>query len=219
MGRRLALIVGLSFLGLSVSPLSSEIKEERDRFTGATVLSASNLSRLSRDIYGSCRQPIPEWMAVAPDATDPKEPPAALLTFTAVCKGGWAYLECHSLHGLADGRPIVFLGEAEHRGNPESGATVERISVMLGSEGLAAIQLAAKLEFKLCNTEWSLDAAETAEAKVFARKAGVMLAAASPTSVATPPEAARACTQAQIDGMKSLGLGEKQIAAACSGTE
>ncbi len=78
----------------------------------------------------------------------------------------WAYLHCHSLSCLADGSPVK-LPPSEHDGRVGRGYVMEFISVMTPFSIIEQLSKCEKVEFKLCNTEFTLTKQEMQDLKTF----------------------------------------------------
>ena len=83
----------------------------------------------------------------------------------------WAYLECFHIKWLIDGRPLS-LPEATHDGSvSSSGGVVETLTI--SSVSMKQIELMArakKIEFKVCNDEYSVSTEELEDLRTFFSK-------------------------------------------------
>jgi hypothetical protein len=78
----------------------------------------------------------------------------------------WAYLRCHSIHCLADGKPVE-LPPSKHEGTVGRGFVVEHISITIPFNIAEQLSKCEKVEFKLCNTEFTLTKEEVQDLRTF----------------------------------------------------
>lgn len=88
------------------------------------------------------------------DGQTPSKPGSCTLAFAVVSMQGWAYLRCHSINCLADGKRVE-LPPFEHRGEVrKAGGVFEFISTVVPFNLVEQLSNSQKVEFKLCNTEF-----------------------------------------------------------------
>lgn len=66
----------------------------------------------------------------------------------------WEYLRCHTVAMLADGQPVA-VSEAKHTGNVRNGVT-EFITFEIATRAFLEAVNSAKVEVRLCNSEFTL---------------------------------------------------------------
>jgi len=78
----------------------------------------------------------------------------------------WAYLRCHSIYCLADKRPLE-LPPSKHDGKVGRGYVLEQIFITIPFSIIEQLSKCEKVDFKLCNTEFSLSRYEMEDLKTF----------------------------------------------------
>jgi len=137
----------------------AEIEIEYDRFKNKTVVRTD-----PKKTAGTVIQPALVLIGTY-DGQTPSRPGECLLGF-ALRSASWAYLRCHSLYCLADGKPVE-LPPFKHEGSVGRGYVLEHIYIMVPFSFVEQLSKCEKLEFKLCNTEFSLSKYEMEDLKTF----------------------------------------------------
>jgi hypothetical protein len=160
--RSLSVRLGLFLVVVAIlSPYNSfaEIEVKYDRFKNKTVVQTN-----PKKTTGTAIQPALVLMA-SYDGQTPSRPGESTIAF-AVRSPKWAYLRCHSVHCLADGKPLE-LPSFKHHGEVGRGYVFEFISTSIPFSIIEQLSKCEKIEFKLCNTEFSLSRYEMEDLKTF----------------------------------------------------
>jgi len=136
----------------------AEIEIKYDRFKNMTVVKTVPKGG------GTVRQPKLILIGFY-DGQTPSRPPVCDLGFS-VQSGSWAYLRCHSLNCLADGKPVE-LPPSKHDGRVGRGYVIEQVYITIPLSIVEQLSKCEKVEFKLCNTEFSLSRYEMEDLKTF----------------------------------------------------
>jgi hypothetical protein len=99
------------------------------------------------------------------DGQTPSRPAECTLAF-AVRTSSWAYLRCHSVDCLADGKPVA-LPSSKHDWKVGKGYVFEFISIIVPFTIMEQLSNCQKVEFKICNTEFSISKYELEDLKTF----------------------------------------------------
>lgn len=92
----------------------------------------------------------------------------------AILSKSWRYMECNKTNWLLDGKPYNLEG-GQHQGNVATGFVLERIVWNLpqtanSSGPLGDIARAKSVEYRICNDEYKLTAAELADLRSYIKK-------------------------------------------------
>jgi len=137
----------------------AEIEIKYDRFKNKTVVKTN-----PKKTAGTVRQP--ELVLIGfYDGQTPSRPPDCMIAFS-LRSSSWAYLRCHSLNCLADGKPVE-LPPSKHDGIVGRGYVIEQVFIMIPFSIVEQLSKCEKLEFKLCNTEFFLSIYEMQDLKTF----------------------------------------------------
>ena len=137
----------------------AEIEIKYDRFKNRT-----NVWTDPKKIGGTVKQPALVLLG-SYDGQTPSRPEICEIAFF-IRSASWAYLHCHSLYCLADGKPVE-LPPSKHKGRVGRGYVLEHIFIMVPFSFVEQLSKCEKLEFKLCNTEFSLSRYEMEDLKTF----------------------------------------------------
>lgn len=82
----------------------------------------------------------------------------------------WKYLQCHSVHFLADGKPVD-VPEAGHHGEVMSGGVIEMVRMLnIDLETMRKLSEAKLLEYKICADEFKASPMDWENLKGFVSK-------------------------------------------------
>jgi hypothetical protein len=138
----------------------AEIQIKYDKFKDVTVVRTDP----KRTGIGTKLQPALSLVGFYSGQT-PSIPNACELGFV-LTNPSWAYLRCHSLYCLADGKPIE-LPPSKHRGDVVRSSVLEQVFVLVSFSIIEQLSKSEKVEFKLCNTEFTLKKNEMQDLKTF----------------------------------------------------
>jgi hypothetical protein len=138
----------------------AEIEIKYDRFKDRTIVQTDP----KKTGIGTKLQPALSLVGFYSGQT-PSIPNACLLGFV-LTNPSWAYLRCHSLYCLADGNPIE-LPSSKHRGDVGRGYVIEQVSVWISFSIIEQLSKSEKVEFKLCNTEFTLTKNQMQDLRTF----------------------------------------------------
>lgn len=135
----------------------AEIKVKVDSFTGKTTVNTKPTpftERPSFNLLGRYR-----------DETD--KPNAVLSILLYSSSPTWQYLHCYSTFWLADNKPIN-LPQPTHKGFVGTGFVMEHLAITpVPLSALQQMATAQKVEFKVCNDEFTLTTEEMKDLKRF----------------------------------------------------
>jgi len=137
----------------------AEIEIKYDRFKNKTVVRTD-----PKKTAGTVIQPALVLIGTY-DGQTPSRPGECLLGF-ALRSPSWKYLRCHSINCLADEKPVE-LPHSKHDGSVGRGYVIEHVSISIPFNIVEQLSKCEKVEFKLCNTEFSLSRYEMEDLKTF----------------------------------------------------
>jgi hypothetical protein len=137
----------------------AEIEIKYDRFTNKTTVRTD-----PKKTAGTAIQPALVLMG-SYDGETPSKPGVCTLAF-ALNSSSWVYLRCHTINCLADGKPVV-LPSSKHNGKVGKGFVFEFITIMVPFNIIEQLSNYQKVEFKICNTEFSISNYELEDLKTF----------------------------------------------------
>lgn len=150
-----ATIVGLWFL-LPV-PLRAEIEVLHDRFSGDVTVR-------TKPTVASAK---PSFLLVGAYEAD-GQPSVAINLF--IKAQSWVYLQCHRTYWLVDGKPFQ-LPQPTHDGRVHSGYVIEFLVISpVTINQIEQLAQAKKVEFKVCNDEYTANTTEMNDFRVFLSK-------------------------------------------------
>jgi hypothetical protein len=158
MEKIIGLLVTLFILIMEASSFA-EIEIKYDKFKNRTVVQTD-----PKKIAGTVIQPALVLIG-SYDGQTPSRPAVCIIAFS-LTSSSWAYLRCHSLNCLADGKPVE-LPPSEHHGSTERGYVIEHVAITIPFSFIEQLSKCEKIEFKLCNTEFSLSRYEMQDLKTF----------------------------------------------------
>lgn len=144
------LIGSATFLACTAPP---PVQSSYDRFTGRRQTTA----RLSVETSESGPM-SPDFFTVMFSYSGNGGAIQGTILAHAPTADGWRFLRCRRVDFLADDRPIA-VGNIEHDGDVGSVVLTEAVSFDIPPEDLRALSNSRRAEGRLCNTEFSLDAA------------------------------------------------------------
>jgi hypothetical protein len=138
----------------------AEIKIQYDKFKDMTVVSTDP----KRTKIGTKLHPTLTLLGTYPSQI-PSTPKICELGFI-LTNPSWAYLDCHHLDCLVDGSPVK-LPPSKHHGTVGKGSVLEQVSVWVPFSITEQLSKSQKVEFKLCNTEFTLTKEEMQDLRTF----------------------------------------------------
>lgn len=137
----------------------AEIEIKYDGFKNRTVVQTDPKKTVGTDIQPAL------GLIGSFDGQTPTRPAGCMIVFS-LRSPSWAYRHCHSLSCLADGSPVK-LPPSEHDGRVGKGYVMEFISVMIPFTIVERFSKCEKVEFKLCNAEFTLTKQDMQDLKTF----------------------------------------------------
>jgi hypothetical protein len=138
----------------------AEIQIKYDKFKNRTVVSTDP----KRTEIGTKLHPALNLVGSYPGQT-PSRPMDCQLGFV-LTNPSWAYLRCHYLYCLADGNPVE-LPPSKHHGDVGRGSVLEQVFVWVSFSIIEQLSKSERVEFKLCNTEFTLTENQMQDLKTF----------------------------------------------------
>jgi hypothetical protein len=140
----------ISFAGIEI---------KYDKFTNKTTVRTD-----PKKVAGTVIQPALILIGSYEGET-PSKPAECTLAF-ALRSSSWAYLRCHQVYCLVDGKPVV-LPSSKHDGKVGRGYVLEFITIIVPFTIIEQLSNCQKVEFKICNTEFPISNYELEDLKTF----------------------------------------------------
>jgi hypothetical protein len=137
----------------------AEIEIKYDRFKNKTIVQTN-----PKKTAGTAKQPALVLMG-SYDGQTQSRPGECTIAF-ALSSSSWVYLRCHSIYCLTDGNPLE-LPPSKHEGKAGRGYVIEFISILIPFSIIEQLSKSEKVEFKICNTEFTLTKQEMQDLRTF----------------------------------------------------
>lgn len=142
------------------------VTDSVDRFTGSrTIL-------FKTDEAPAIRKPALNLAIVLGSDGSLEEAALVISVINTSRRGGWVYLQCHSVDWLADGKRVD-IGESRHRGDVTRGGVIELITQQITPEQMSALVEAESVEYKICNDEFVVSSQDLAGMRWAVRQSGI----------------------------------------------
>jgi hypothetical protein len=167
---------------LPCSVASAQVKDEYDRFEGSRKLTYESQAKVELG------QPQPSLHVVVKDGKE-----TIFLRFIVAsasdrrAASSWKYLRCNDIDWLIDGAPVE-LGDVVHDGQAVRGGVIEILLQPATREQLQKIGSGQVVEYRICNDEYRLSAADVAGVQGIYQKLAAGPAPATPAAAESPAE-------------------------------